>query len=249
MRPDESLVVNPDFVYNQYDQPVVPDPNIIITTGGTAVTTINSASGPIITITGGSTGLTFSSGSATVSMAGTLVAANGGTGNASYTKGDILAASAATTLTKLAVGTTTGQVLSVDPTAGTGLAWITGEVILASTSLNLNTNTKQTLYTVPSGKSAIVTKVVLRSASTDLSAGSTTRLSFGFNAGATDFGVGLFDPRILTASTLYSVFSQEFASPSGVSVIGTTTQTFGVITDVAFSSAATVIIEVYGHLF
>lgn len=53
---------------------------------------------------------------------GTLEAAIGGTGNASYTKGDLLAASAATTLTKLGVGSD-GQFLSADSSTTTGLRW------------------------------------------------------------------------------------------------------------------------------
>lgn len=53
---------------------------------------------------------------------GTLAVARGGTGLASYTKGDILGASAATTLTKLAVGTN-GQVLRANSATATGLEW------------------------------------------------------------------------------------------------------------------------------
>jgi hypothetical protein len=53
---------------------------------------------------------------------GTLAVARGGTGTASYAKGDLLAASAATTLTKLTVGTN-GQVLRANSATATGLEW------------------------------------------------------------------------------------------------------------------------------
>jgi hypothetical protein len=53
---------------------------------------------------------------------GTLAVARGGTGLASYTKGDILGASAATTLTKLTVGTNS-QVLRANSATATGLEW------------------------------------------------------------------------------------------------------------------------------
>lgn len=53
---------------------------------------------------------------------GTLVAARGGTGNSSYTKGDLLAASGATALSKLGVGTN-GQVLRANSATATGLEW------------------------------------------------------------------------------------------------------------------------------
>lgn len=125
----------------------------------------------------------------------------------------------------------------------------TGEALLIAASLNLNTAIKQNLYTVPAGKAAVITKVVLRSASVDLSGGATTRLTFGFDALATDFGAQFFDPTILTAAGLYRTFTQGDASPAGVSVIGVATDRFGAITDAAFGSAATVIVMVYGTLF
>lgn len=58
---------------------------------------------------------------------GTLVAARGGTGNTSYTKGDLLAASGATALSKLGVGTN-GQVLRANSATATGLEWGTDYV-------------------------------------------------------------------------------------------------------------------------
>lgn len=55
-------------------------------------------------------------------VTGTLDEINGGTGNTSYTKGDILVATNSTTLTKLPVGTD-GQCLKADSTTTTGLIW------------------------------------------------------------------------------------------------------------------------------
>ncbi len=53
---------------------------------------------------------------------GTLLASKGGTGNTTYTKGDLLAASSSTALSKLGVGTN-GQVLRANSAAATGLEW------------------------------------------------------------------------------------------------------------------------------
>lgn len=53
---------------------------------------------------------------------GTLLASKGGTGNTSYTKGDLLAASSSTALSKLGVGTN-GQVLRANSSTATGLEW------------------------------------------------------------------------------------------------------------------------------
>lgn len=53
---------------------------------------------------------------------GTLLATKGGTGNTTFTKGDLLAASSSTALSKLGVGTN-GQVLRANNAAATGLEW------------------------------------------------------------------------------------------------------------------------------
>jgi hypothetical protein len=61
------------------------------------------ASRTVISFSGGSTGLTPSTASyGAISLGGTLVAANGGTGQSSYTIGDLLYASGTTALSKLA---------------------------------------------------------------------------------------------------------------------------------------------------
>lgn len=122
------LGLNSDYTYQEYTQPVISTSFTNIEGGQTIITTINGggggqATGPNVTISGGTTGMTFTATGNTISLSGTLEEANGGTGQSSYTKGDLLAASAAAVLQKLAVGADNAR-LAADSAAATGLAWI-----------------------------------------------------------------------------------------------------------------------------
>ena len=82
--------------------------NAISASGGGTVTSVDGS--------GGTTGLTLTGGAitaaGTLTLGGTLIPANGGTGQTAYTVGDILYASSTTALSKLGIGST-GQVLKV----------------------------------------------------------------------------------------------------------------------------------------
>ena len=80
--------------------------------GGIAATNVQTAIEEVSTECRNATNIT----------SGTLAVARGGTGLVSYAKGNILAASAATTLNALTVGTN-GQVLRANSATATGLEW------------------------------------------------------------------------------------------------------------------------------
>ena len=97
---------------------------------------------------------------ATNITSGTLAVARGGTNIASYTKGNILAASAATPLNALAVGTN-GQVLTADGAETTGLKWATPTVgtvttvTSSTTALTVATATTTPALTIRSATTSV----------------------------------------------------------------------------------------------
>ena len=103
----DSFIVSDATTGNAFGSPL-SDLKTYINAGAGSVTSVD--------VSGGTTGLTTSGGpvttTGTITLAGTLAAGNGGTGQSVYTVGDILYASATDTLTKLGIGST-GQVLKV----------------------------------------------------------------------------------------------------------------------------------------
>ena len=113
---------------------------------------------------------------------GTLAVARGGTNVASYTKGDLLAASAATTLTKLTVGTN-GQVLVADSSTATGLRWSTNITGNAATVTNgVYTNGAQTIGGAKTFSNALVSDGTFTANGTVFSSGIRTNTTTGVSA-------------------------------------------------------------------
>lgn len=107
----------------------------VLTSTGSAPQWSTLSGVAVTTFAGGTTGLTPATAtSGAVTLAGTLVAANGGTGQSSYTAGDLLYATGSTALSKLGIGTN-GQALLV---SGGTLAWGTA----SATTINALTIAK-----------------------------------------------------------------------------------------------------------
>ena len=80
--------------------------NITVNAQGQITSAANGAAGGVTSFSAGSTGLTPSTGTTgAITLAGTLVSGNGGTGFSTYATGDLIYASAANTLSKLTAGT------------------------------------------------------------------------------------------------------------------------------------------------
>ena len=93
-----------------------------------------AGSSGVTSFSGGTTGLTPASATqGAVTLAGTLVAANGGTGQSSYTTGDILYASGSSALSKLAIGSNTNILTS----SGTAPQWSASSTVSVGTATNL----------------------------------------------------------------------------------------------------------------
>jgi hypothetical protein len=179
----------------------------VLTSNGASAPTWQSVAGvgtvTSIDVSGGMTGLTTSggpvTGSGTITLAGTLAAVNGGTGQSSYAVGNLLYASTTTALSKLAIGTT-GQVLTV--TAGIP-AWATPTTGTVTSVAGTGTVNGLTL-----------TGTVTSSGS--LTLGGTLDLSSPPAIGGTAAAAGAFTT--LTASTSLAVKDSVFTLQSAADV-------------------------------
>lgn len=176
----------------------------------------------VSTIAFGTTGLTPSTAtSGAVTVAGTLVAANGGTGQSSYTTGDLLYATGSTALSKLGIGAS-GNYLS---SSGTAPQWSAPAAL---------TKTDDTNVTLTLGGSA--STALLNAAS--LTLGWTGQLSVargGTNAtatptaGAVAYGTGTAYAFTAAGTSNQVLISNGSSAPSwsSLSSLGVTSLSFG----------------------
>ena len=122
---------------------------------------------------------------------------------------------------------------------------------VASVQINAQTTTKQTLYTVPSGKTFIPTKVVVRSPSASLAG--MVDFDLGGNAGADDW-LQQISLNAMTATTDYAEINQpdQAAGPPIVpnkKTVYAAAAAFGIKINTGSTGAATVYLDVFGYLF
>lgn len=118
---------------------------------------------------------------------------------------------------------------------------VAGERLLGTTNLvDLNTGAATVLYTVTAGKKCVVTRVVIRKASTSLT---TVKVSFGYNGPATynDYAVDALYTE-LTGAALYTV-----VPPIAGAALGDATDDFCVMVNTVQGGAATCSIDVFGY--
>jgi len=195
---------------------------VLTLVGGVPVWQTISGTGTVTAISGsgGTTGLTLTPGvgtpitsSGTLSLGGTLIAANGGTGFASYGVGDILYANTTTTLAKLAAGTNT-HILTLAGGVPTWSAPITQ--ISGLTSGRVTFATSATTI----GDDA---NLVWDGANKRLDLRTASRIRFQRNDNLLNFEMGVIDP-IATNDFIINAVT----SPTGFQFQQAGTTTFGI---------------------
>lgn len=116
-----------------------------------------------------------------------------------------------------------------------------GEVLLKTTdAVNLNTATPTTLYTVPTGYQAVITRIVLRNASTSLT---TVSLSIGFNSASFNNVLANATHTELTSALLYTSLSAKAGATKGVAA-----DLLKLLCNTLQGGAATCSVDIFGYL-
>jgi hypothetical protein len=151
---------------------------------------------------------------------GVLDVNRGGTNIASYTKGDLLAASASTTLNKLAVGTN-GYILSANSSTTTGLEWIANQAgtvtsVSGTSPVQVATGTTTPVISVDAGTTSAagilqLTDGVASSSTTTAATPNGVKTAYDLAALAMPKAGGTFSGQVLFNENASLVF--EGASP------------------------------------
>lgn len=160
-------------------------------------------------------------------FSGTLAANHGGFGT------DM---SAQTGYTHWAAGTPTTAEL-----AATNIHTIADALLSTTNAVDVNSATATLLYTVPAGKTCVVTRIVVRNASISLT---TASIAFGYNTPTWDDVVATATYTELTGSTLYTI-----VSPKVGAAVGAATGTLKVLPTILQGAPATVSVDVFGFVF
>lgn len=115
-----------------------------------------------------------------------------------------------------------------------------GEVLLKTTdSVNLNTATPTSLYTVPVGFQAVITRIVLRNPSISLT---TVSLSIGFNSAAFNNVLANATHTELASAGLYTSLSAKAGATKGVAA-----DLLKLLCNTLQGAAATCTVDIFGY--
>ena len=128
---------------------------------------------------------------------------------------------------------TTAPAITIDTTAEKLLALASG--------VDLNTAVASTLYTVPGGKTALITRFIIYNASTSLT---TVSFSIGFNSATFNDVLADATHTELTGATLFTVLNSMAGAKRGAA-----TNVLKLLCNVLQGGAATADVRVFGILF
>ena len=114
-------------------------------------------------------------------------------------------------------------------------------LLAANVAVDLNVDPEQTLYTVPAGKTCVVTAIVVRAASISLT---TASFSIGFNAGTDNDVVADATHTELTGATLFTQLS-----PKTGAKLGAAADVLALKNNTKQGAAATARVDVIGYLY
>lgn len=213
---------------------------VLVGNTGAAPSWSNATSVSVTSLSFGTTGFTPSTATqGAITVAGTLVAANGGTGQSSYTIGDLLYASGTTALSKLA-DVATGSVL-VSGGVGVAPAWSASPTLTTSltTPIHYGGTAANSTLTLQSTSGAGTTDQILFKVG---SAGAVTALTIG-TTGASTFlqtvttTVGNLAVSNTTVGNTTATITSSNASALTVGLNGATNPAF--LVDASTASSAT----------
>ena len=116
------------------------------------------------------------------------------------------------------------------------------EILLSTTTgVDMNTATATTLYTCPSSKTCVITRVAVSTASTSLT---TASWSYGWNSATFNDVVANATHVELTGATLYSILGAKVGA-----TLGTSTGVFKVLMNTLQGGAATTRMDVFGYVY
>jgi hypothetical protein len=188
----------------------------------------SSAASPVTTFSAGTTGFTPSTAtSGAVTLAGTLAATNGGTGQSSYAVGDLLFASTTTALSKLADVATGNALIS----GGVGVAPAYGKIGLTThvsgTLPTANGGTNLTSFT--SGGAVYATSTsVLTTGTLPIASGGTNATATP-TAGAVPYGTGTAYAFTAAGTAGQILQSNGAAAPTWINNVTGTVTTLSVV--------------------
>jgi len=167
------------------------------------------------------------------------------------TVSDVLTFSDAGTIDNTAADTLTiteTKIALTGNTTVTGTSTVTVptryDYLLGSVPVDWSAAATTALYTVPAGKSCVITKIVIRSATISLDQATDATSNIGFDA-ATDLVASADISKVLVATTTWA--NLTLATPG---VIGTTTQVLNLHNTVGCTTAgSTSQVDVFGYLF